>query len=114
VTRAAQAFTEGVKEIWLTSEDTGAYGIDLGTTIVSLLRKLVDVIPPDSMLRVGMTNPPYILDHLEDIATILSHPRVYSFLHVPVQSGSDSVLGDMKREYCTEDFQKVVDVLKER
>jgi hypothetical protein len=34
-----------------------------------------------------MTNPPYILDHLEEMAKILNHSRVYSFLHVPVQSG---------------------------
>jgi threonylcarbamoyladenosine tRNA methylthiotransferase CDKAL1 len=48
------------------------------------------------------------------MAKILNHPRVYSFLHVPVQSGSDSVLMDMKREYCSDDFRQVVDFLKER
>jgi threonylcarbamoyladenosine tRNA methylthiotransferase CDKAL1 len=48
------------------------------------------------------------------MAKILSHPRVYSFLHIPVQSGSDAVLGDMKREYNRADFQKVVDFLRER
>uniref|UniRef100_A0A1A9UYQ5 Radical SAM core domain-containing protein n=1 Tax=Glossina austeni TaxID=7395 RepID=A0A1A9UYQ5_GLOAU len=62
-----------------------------------LLWQLVEVIPENCMLCVCMTNPPYILDHLEEIAKILKHPRVYSFLHVPVQSGSDAVLGDMKR-----------------
>src|SRR5689334_5574855 len=51
------------------------------------------------MLRVGMTNPPFILDQLEDIAEILNHPNVFSFLHVPVQSGSNSVLHEMNREY---------------
>lgn len=48
------------------------------------------------------------------MSKILSHPRVYSFLHVPVQSGSDAVLTDMKREYCRNDFERVVDFLKER
>lgn len=37
------------------------------------------------MLRVGMTNPPFILDHLEDIAKVLNRDSVFSFLHVPVQ-----------------------------
>lgn len=32
-----------------------------------------------------MTNPPYIMDHLDDIVKVLKHPNVYSFLHVPVQ-----------------------------
>ncbi|XP_063958280.1 threonylcarbamoyladenosine tRNA methylthiotransferase-like [Lytechinus pictus] len=112
VARAKQSFDEGVCEIWLTSEDTGAYGIDIGVTIVELLDQLVDVIPEGCMMRIGMTNPPYILDHLEGIARILRHPRVYSFLHIPIQSGSDSVLMDMKREYCSDDFRQIVKFLR--
>lgn len=40
--------------------------------------------------------------------------RVYSFLHVPVQSGSDGVLGEMKREYTVAEFCRVVDTLRDR
>ncbi|XP_059801442.1 threonylcarbamoyladenosine tRNA methylthiotransferase isoform X3 [Hypanus sabinus] len=109
-----ETIKEGVCEIWLTSEDTGAYGRDIGTDLPTLLWKLVEVIPEGAMLRLGMTNPPYILEHLEEMAKILLHPRVYSFLHVPVQTGSDSVLMDMKREYCIADFKQVADFLKER
>ncbi|CAH1397921.1 unnamed protein product [Nezara viridula] len=111
IARAVEAFSEGVVELWLTSEDTGAYGKDIGSSLPALLKELVKVIPEGAMLRVGMTNPPYILDHLEEMAEVLSHDRVYSFLHVPVQSGSDSVLGEMKREYTRSDFEKVVDYL---
>ncbi|XP_071409274.1 threonylcarbamoyladenosine tRNA methylthiotransferase [Pithys albifrons albifrons] len=114
VDRARQSFQEGVCEIWLTSEDTGAYGRDIGTDLPTLLWRLVEVIPEGAMLRLGMTNPPYILEHLEEMAKILSHPRVYAFLHIPVQSGSDSVLMDMRREYCVADFRQVVDFLKEK
>ncbi|GFR85908.1 threonylcarbamoyladenosine tRNA methylthiotransferase [Elysia marginata] len=114
VNRAKQSFEEGVVELWLTSEDLGAYGRDIGVTLPQLLWKLVEVIPDGAMMRLGMTNPPYILEHLEEVAKILNHPRVYSFLHVPVQSASDSVLMDMKREYCKEDFKHVVDFLREK
>ncbi|XP_067393687.1 threonylcarbamoyladenosine tRNA methylthiotransferase [Emydura macquarii macquarii] len=114
VDRAKQSFQEGVCEIWLTSEDTGAYGRDIGTDLPTLLWKLVEVIPEGAMLRLGMTNPPYILEHLEEMAKILNHPRVYAFLHIPVQSASDSILMDMKREYCVADFKRVVDFLKEK
>ncbi|XP_058064869.1 threonylcarbamoyladenosine tRNA methylthiotransferase [Anopheles bellator] len=114
VDRAVQVFEEGVCEIWLTSEDTGTYGRDIGSSLPELLHKLVEVIPEGCMMRLGMTNPPYILEHLEEMAKVLSHPRVYSFLHIPVQSGSDAILADMKREYCVRDFEHVVDFLREK
>ncbi|RRT47398.1 hypothetical protein B296_00042442, partial [Ensete ventricosum] len=107
VERVRTVISEGVKEIWLSSEDTGAYGKfmrflkltkiagrDIGTNLPLLLNAIIAELPSDrsTMLRIGMTNPPYILEHLKDIAKVLCHPCVYSFLHVPVQSGSDSVL----------------------
>ncbi len=114
VERARQSFSEGVVEVWLTSEDTGAYGRDIGTSLPELLWRLVEVIPEGCRLRVGMTNPPYILDHLDEMAAVLRHPRVYSFLHVPVQSGSDAVLRDMRREYTVDDFSRVVNILRKK
>ena len=114
VKRAQQAFEEGVVEIWLTSEDTGAYGRDIGVTLPDLLKELIEVIPEGCRLRLGMTNPPYILDHLDQIAKIMNSDRVYKFLHVPIQAGSDAILSDMKREYDSDDFCRVVNVLKQK
>ena len=56
---------EGVVEVWLTSEDLGAYGHDIGVTLPQLLWQLVRVVPEGCMVRLGMTNPPYIMDHME-------------------------------------------------
>ena len=113
VERARIAISEGVMEIWLTSEDTGAYGRDIGTNLPTLLKSIVKIMPDHTMLRLGMTNPPYILEHLQAMADIMKHPRVYEFLHVPVQSGSNSVLDKMNREYTSEEFNEVCDFLKE-
>ena len=44
----------------------------------------------------------------------MNSSRMYSFLHCPVQSGSDSVLADMKREYCIDDFKHVIEYLRDR
>jgi threonylcarbamoyladenosine tRNA methylthiotransferase CDKAL1 len=111
--RVATAVAEGVTEIWLSSEDTGAYGIDLGTDVTRLFRDLVKELPEDGscMLRLGMTNPPYILAHLPAVAEAMKHPSVYAFLHVPVQAGSDSVLDAMRREYTVGEFETVCDYL---
>ena len=56
VFRAQTAFEEGVVEIWLTSEDTGAWGIDLGLTLPDLLTELVKVIPEGCRLRLGIVS----------------------------------------------------------
>ncbi|VDL82939.1 unnamed protein product [Nippostrongylus brasiliensis] len=112
VEQARTAFDrDGVKELWLTSEDLGAWGRDIGLVLPDLLNELVKVIPEGCMMRLGMTNPPYILDYLEEIAAVLNHPRVYSFLHIPVQSGSDAVLRDMKREYSSDHFRMIMDFM---
>ncbi|XP_040379681.1 threonylcarbamoyladenosine tRNA methylthiotransferase isoform X2 [Oryza brachyantha] len=115
VDRVKIVVSEGVREIWLSSEDTGAYGRDIGTNLPNLLNAIVAELPADrsTMLRIGMTNPPFILEHLKEIASVLCHPCVYSFLHVPVQSGSDAVLTAMNREYTVSEFRRVVDTLCE-
>ncbi|KAJ3090469.1 hypothetical protein HK102_003650 [Quaeritorhiza haematococci] len=117
--RVETVLQEGVVEIWLTSEDLGAYGHDIGVSITDLLWDIVSTIErcdPSgyAMLRVGMTNPPYILEHLDEMAKILAHPRVYAFLHVPIQAASDAVLDDMRRLYTLADFKRVVDTLRNR
>ncbi|KAG9130006.1 hypothetical protein Leryth_027016 [Lithospermum erythrorhizon] len=113
VGRVRTVIADGVKEVWLSSEDTGAYGRDIGVNLPMLLNALVVELPSDgsTMLRIGMTNPPYILEHLKEIAEVLRHPCVYTFLHVPVQSGSDAILAAMNREYTVGEFRLVADTL---
>ena len=71
--------TVQVRELWLSSEDTGAYGRDLGTSLPQLLTALTGVLgevppAPDGgprvIMRLGMTNPPFILEHLQAVAEV--------------------------------------------
>ncbi|CDU18913.1 uncharacterized protein PY17X_1122500 [Plasmodium yoelii] len=114
VNRIKHVYTkDNIKEIWLTSEDSGAYGIDLNTNIVNLLKEILEYVQDtDVMIRIGMTNPPYILKHVKDICKLLKHKNMYEFIHIPVQSGSNNVLKDMNREYKIEDFIYLVDNLR--
>lgn len=112
VRRVQDACNEGVKDIWLTSEDSGAYGRDIGSSLPQLLWAILKALPKDVMLRVGMTNPPYVLEHIKPLSKILKHPQVYEFIHIPVQSGANSVLNDMQREYRVEEFIRLVEELK--
>lgn len=106
---------QGVREIRLTSEDTGAYGLDIGTTAADLLREVAKAVEGTTvMVRIGMSNPPYLLKQLGAFADIMRHPNVYEFLHLPVQAGSNSILDAMKREYTVEEFIGCVETLKQR
>jgi threonylcarbamoyladenosine tRNA methylthiotransferase CDKAL1 len=95
--------------LWITSEDTGVYGRDIGTNLPNLLVEILKDIPEDVMIRIGMANPPYILEHVNNMIKILNHPNVYSFIHIPVQSGSNAVLDKMLREYTIEEFNFLCD-----
>jgi len=104
------------REIWLTSEDTGAYGRDINTDIGELLREIIKIAPHcnNIMFRLGMTNPPYILEKLDEIAWFLNQPMVYKFLHIPVQSGNNMILKAMNREYTREEFERVCTYMMEK
>ena len=104
---------EGCKEIWLTSTDNGCYGFDIGTDLPSLVNAVVE-IPDDFMIRVGMMNPMYMPRIKEGLIESFDNDKVFKFLHIPVQSGSDKVLHDMKRGHTVETFREIVKKAKER
>jgi MiaB-like tRNA modifying enzyme len=104
---------EGCKEVWLTSTDNGCYGFDIGTDLPSLVNAVVE-IPDDFMIRVGMMNPMYMPRIKENLIKSFDNDKVFKFLHIPVQSGSDKVLHDMKRGHTVSTFREIVKKAKER
>ena len=104
---------EGCKEIWLTSTDNGCYGFDIGTDLPTLVNA-VSEIPEDFKIRVGMMNPMYMVRIKEKLVDSFDNPKTYRFLHVPVQSGSNKVLNDMKRGHTAETFKDVVRKVKDK
>jgi len=104
---------EGCKEVWLTSTDNGCYGFDIGTDLPSLVNAVVE-IPNEFMIRVGMMNPMYMPRIKEKLIESFDNDKVFKFLHIPVQSGSDKVLHDMKRGHTAGTFREIVSKVKER
>ena len=98
---------EGCKEVWLTSTDNGCYGFDIGTDLPTLVNA-VSEIPKDFMIRVGMMNPMYMPRIKQNLIESYDNEKVFKFLHIPVQSGSDKVLNDMKRGHTSETFREIV------
>ncbi|MCL4365285.1 MAG: tRNA (N(6)-L-threonylcarbamoyladenosine(37)-C(2))-methylthiotransferase [Candidatus Marsarchaeota archaeon] len=94
---------KGAKEIELTSQDVGAYGLDKKTNIGELLSGIADM-EGDFRIRVGMLNPEHLPKYIDTLLMGLEDKRIYRFLHLPLQSASNKVLKDMDRRYTIEQF----------
>ncbi len=111
VERAKQDLALGVKEIWLTSQDTACYGKDIATNLAQLLDEICK-IEGEFFVRVGMMTPNYAQEILDDLIQAYQHEKVFKFLHLPVQSGDDEVLKRMNRFYSEEDFREIVQAFR--
>jgi MiaB-like tRNA modifying enzyme len=98
---------EGCKEVWLSSTDNGCYGFDIGADLSTLVNAVSD-ISRDFKIRVGMMNPMYMPRIRDGLLESFENDKVYKFLHIPVQSGNDKVLNDMKRGHTAKTFRDTV------
>ncbi len=107
VAQVGRLAADDIAEIVLTGIHIGAYGLDLQppTGLLALLKKLERCCAL-SRLRLGSLEPTEI--GVELIAHLADSPTICPHLHIPLQSGSDSVLRRMKRTYTCADFAGLV------
>ncbi len=110
--RVRESLREGVRELWITAQDTGAYGLDSGSSLPELLNEITK-IKGAYRIRVGMMNPQHAREMLDDLVECYQSDKIYRFLHLPVQSGDNTVLKAMNRRYRVSDFKAVVERFRE-
>ncbi len=98
---------DGCSEIWITGQDTCCYGFDRGTNLAKLLKSISE-LSGDFKIRVGMGNPRHIPVYLRELIDAFRHPKVFKFLHIPLQSGNNDVLKSMRRGHSVEVFEEIV------
>ena len=108
---AKKAIENGACEIQLTAQDTAAFGRDSGEKLSDLIKEVAN-LDGDFRVRVGMMHPKNILNDVDDIIDAMKHPKVYNFIHLPVQSGSDKVLSDMNRGHTIDQYLDIVSKFK--
>lgn len=109
---AEQAVAEGCREIQLTAQDSAAYGKDTGESLSSLMNKIAD-IDGEFRIRVGMMHPKSMIGDVEGIINAYKRDKLYKFLHIPIQSGSNIVLNEMNRCHTVEEFKSIISRFKE-
>ena len=114
--RMETALEQGVRTFWLTAQDCGAYGLDIGTNLTELMNavsRTVGVLGAANVrVRVGMANPDHIGPQIQGFTEALAHPCFFKFAHIPVQCGSDHVLKLMRRPYSVQAFCDQVSALR--
>ncbi len=112
IRQAQQLVDAGYKEIVLTGIHTGGYGEDMKDyNLASLLRDLEAQVKGIKRLRISSIEASQITD--EVIEVIDQSNIIVRHLHIPLQSGSDTVLKRMRRKYTMEFFGERLDRLKE-
>src|SRR3989344_1122551 len=106
-----QGIADGAKEVWLTSQDTAAYGKEFRRNLPMLLDEIIQ-IEGEFKVRIGMMNPDNILSIEQEITSRLKNPKFFKFLHIPIQAGCDEALKRMKRTYTVSEFEGVVEKLR--
>lgn len=102
----------GAKEVWLTSQGNACYGMDRDKQeLPELIEKILN-LKHNFKLRIGMMNPQHLYTILDEMIEIYKHPKVYKFLHIPIQSGSDKILKDMRRPYTVKQVEHIINKFK--
>lgn len=103
---ARAAAARGIKELVLTGVNIGTYNHN-GRTIIDLVDEL-DSIPGLLRVRISSIEPTTVPPGLYDRMADPDH-SLLPYLHLPLQSGSDSVLQLMRRKYSMRDYKEFVD-----
>ncbi len=113
VERVKKDIEYGIKEIFLTSQDLSAYGYDLDYNLVDLLNEILS-IDSNFRIRLGMMNPNTLEPILDGLLGLYKDKRIYDFLHLPLQSGSDRILKLMGRKYTSDKYLELIDKIKSK
>lgn len=111
VSEAEKIAASGVKEIVLTGVNTGDFGRKSGENFLDLLKRLNDVEGIERY-RISSIEPNLLTDEIID--WIASSTKFQPHFHIPLQSGSDTILKDVGRKYTTEFFAEKIDRIREK
>ncbi|MFX1340350.1 MAG: tRNA (N(6)-L-threonylcarbamoyladenosine(37)-C(2))-methylthiotransferase [Promethearchaeota archaeon] len=101
---------QGIKQIYLTSQDCSTYQSN-DLTLFDLVNSIVN-LPYKFFLRIGMINPRFLITNFDQLISIFNLEKVYQFLHIPIQSGSNKILKLMQRPYLISQIAEKIEMLR--
>lgn len=111
ITEFKKLLEQGYKEIILTGVNVGDYGKSFDTSFYEILKSLINV-EGDFRLRISSIEPNLLTDEIIKLA--VESEKICKHFHIPLQSGSNSILRSMQRRYTVEDYKNIIEKVKER
>ncbi len=113
ISQVRQQINLGVVEIQLTAQDISAWGDDTRESLPNLL-EMISQLPGKFRVRIGMMNPVTLQLVMPDLLKAFESEKIFRFIHMPIQSGSDIILNRMRRGYTAVDCIAIIDHFRER
>ena len=114
VEQVKRLVADGCTEIQLTGQDCACYGFDIGTNLATLTQSILVHVPGNYKMRLGMGNPRHMCSYADALLECFQDNRIYKFMHVPVQSGSDRILKAMNRRHTASEFRRLASEFNKR
>jgi threonylcarbamoyladenosine tRNA methylthiotransferase MtaB len=108
--QAEKAVAAGAKEIVLTGVNIGDFGASHGETLLDLAKAL-DGLDGVERFRISSIEPNLLTDDLIDF--VATSRKFQPHFHIPLQSGSDKVLGAMRRRYRTDLYRSRIQHIRQ-
>lgn len=93
-----------IKHLMLMGSDCGSYGQDIGTNIIELMNKILN-LGGNFKVSFLYISPQWIIKYYDDFTKIFDTGRIL-YMNTPIQSGSDKIIANMKRKYKIEDVKR--------
>ena len=105
-------YENGYKEVTLLGQNVNSYLFKTETESINFAQLLerVALAVPDMRIRFTSPHPKDMSD--ETLEIIAKYHNICKFIHLPVQSGSNSILEKMKRKYTREDYMKRIEAIR--
>jgi threonylcarbamoyladenosine tRNA methylthiotransferase MtaB len=110
ILQAKKAIDDGAKEIVLTGVNIGDFGTPNGETFFDLVRQL-DELPGIERYRISSIEPNLLTDEI--IEFVSKSKKFMPHFHIPLQSGSDTILQAMRRRYRTDLYRNRIERIKQ-
>ncbi len=101
---------QGYKEIVLTGVNVGDYGKKSGTSLLELMKTLEHAVNIER-IRISSIEPNILTKKMVDF--VLKSEKFCNHFHIPLQSGSDLILKNMRRRYLTHEYQKLITYIRD-